>query len=65
MKTGVYKIAPATALSSGEYALYLSRGEGMAPYVYDFSAQDAQPVVAKLETKQPASWNCTGGSSRC
>lgn len=26
VKTGVYKITPATALSRGEYALYLSRG---------------------------------------
>jgi hypothetical protein len=39
VKLGVYKIAPATPLSRGEYALYLSRGEGMAPYVYDFSVQ--------------------------
>ena len=41
VKSGIYKIVPAAALSRGEYALYLSRGEGMAPYVYDFSAQDA------------------------
>jgi hypothetical protein len=40
VKSGIYKIVPATALSRGEYALYLSRGEGMAAYVYDFSAQD-------------------------
>jgi hypothetical protein len=39
VKSGIYKIVP--ALSRGEYALYLSRGEGMAPYVYDFSVQDA------------------------
>jgi hypothetical protein len=38
--SGIYKIVPAIALSRGEYALYLSRGEGMAAYVYDFSAQD-------------------------
>lgn len=36
-KPGVYKIAPAVALNKGEYALYLTRGEGMSPYVYDFS----------------------------
>jgi len=40
MKSGIYKIVPAIALSRGEYALYLSRGEGMAAYVYDFSVQD-------------------------
>jgi hypothetical protein len=34
---GVYKLAPAAPLSGGEYVLYLARGEGMAPYVYDFS----------------------------
>jgi hypothetical protein len=41
VKSGIYRIVPATALSRGEYALYLSRGEGMAAYVYDFSVQDA------------------------
>jgi len=41
VKPGVYKIAPATALDKGEYALYLARGEGMSPYVYDFSVQAA------------------------
>lgn len=40
VKSGIYKIVPAAALGRGEYALYLSRGEGMAPYVYDFSVQD-------------------------
>jgi hypothetical protein len=40
VKSNIYKVAPATSLSRGEYALYLSRGEGMAPYVYDFSVQD-------------------------
>ncbi len=38
--TGVYKITPADGLPRGEYGLYLSRGEGMAPYIYDFSVQD-------------------------
>lgn len=36
---GIYTITPATELAKGEYALYLARGEGMAPYVYDFSVQ--------------------------
>lgn len=38
-RAGVYKIAPAVGLEKGEYGLYLSRGEGMAPYIYDFSVQ--------------------------
>jgi PDZ domain len=41
---GVYKITPGTTLARGEYALYLSRGEGMAPYVYDFGVQDTASV---------------------
>lgn len=36
---GVYKLMPTKELEQGEYALYLSRGEGMAAYVYDFSVQ--------------------------
>jgi hypothetical protein len=47
VKSGIYKIAPAVALSRGEYALYLSRGEGMAAYVYDFGVQEAVSVAAK------------------
>jgi hypothetical protein len=39
VKAGVYKIAPAVELSRGEYGLYLARGEGLAPYIYDFSIQ--------------------------
>ncbi|MGA7225582.1 MAG: hypothetical protein WBX16_22180 [Candidatus Acidiferrales bacterium] len=39
VKPGVYRIAPAVGLSAGEYGLYLSRGEGMAAYIYDFSVQ--------------------------
>jgi hypothetical protein len=45
-KPGVYKIAPALALSKGEYALYLTRGEGMSPYVYDFSVPEATSAPA-------------------
>ena len=37
---GVYKILPADGLAEGEYGLYLSRGEGMAPYIFDFSVQN-------------------------
>lgn len=47
VKTGIYKIAPATGLSSGEYALYLSRGEGMAPYIYDFEVQTNVAITEK------------------
>jgi len=39
VRPGVYKIQPAVGLQKGEYALYLSRGEGMAPYIYDFSVR--------------------------
>src|ERR1700730_5814857 len=50
LKSGVYKIAPATALGKGEYALFLSRGEGMAPYVYDFGVQETVLVAAKKQS---------------
>jgi hypothetical protein len=36
---GVFKIAPIGELGRGEYGLYLARGEGLAPYIYDFSIQ--------------------------
>lgn len=39
VKQGVYKISPASGLAKGEYGLYLKRGEGTAPYMYDFSVQ--------------------------
>jgi hypothetical protein len=39
VKPGVYKIAPSAGLAIGEYGLYLKRGEGTAPYIYDFSVQ--------------------------
>ena len=39
VKPGVYKITPAAGLGRGEYGLYLSRGEGTSPYIYDFSVQ--------------------------
>jgi hypothetical protein len=53
VKSGLYKVVPAMALDKGEYALYLSRGEGMAPYVYDFGVQRAYAIAAKEETKPP------------
>lgn len=53
VKTGIYKIAPAMALTRGEYALYLSRGEGMAPYVYDFGTQEPQSVATREEANIP------------
>ncbi len=39
VKPGVYQVAPAVELRRGEYGLYLARGEGLAPYIYDFSVQ--------------------------
>jgi hypothetical protein len=36
---GVFKITPVGELNRGEYGLYLARGEGLAPYIYDFSIQ--------------------------
>ena len=54
VKTSVYRLAPATALGKGEYALYLSRGEGMAPYVYDFGEQEPHAFAAKEETNPRA-----------
>jgi PDZ domain len=50
VRPGVYKITPATTLARGEYALYLSRGEGMAPYVYDFGVQDVPSVSVIQDT---------------
>lgn len=49
----VYKVMPATELTQGEYALFLARGEGMAPYVYDFSVRPAHPIAAKEENRVP------------
>src|SRR5260370_34595722 len=37
MKQGVYKVNPLAVLVDGEHVLFLLRGEGMAPYVYDFA----------------------------
>ena len=51
VKAGVYKMEPATTLKQGEYALFLARGQGMAPYVYDFSVQEN---VVSSATSKPA-----------
>jgi hypothetical protein len=53
-RPGVYMVTPAIELTTGEYALYLARGEGMAAYVYDFgvqggrSASGSQPPGASV-----------------
>jgi hypothetical protein len=48
VKPGAYKIAPAIQLEKGEYGLYLARGEGMSPYIYDFSVQ-----LAAIQSRTP------------
>ena len=60
VKTGVYKVEPASTLKQGEYALFLARGQGMAPYVYDFSVQEngistatSEPVELKTILTTP------------
>jgi hypothetical protein len=45
VKPGVYRVFMANPLAKGEYALYLSRGEGMAAYVYDFGVEENSPKV--------------------
>jgi len=52
----VYKIMPATELAKGEYALFLARGEGMAPYVYDFSVQPVHASAARGD-RNASTWN--------
>jgi hypothetical protein len=58
-RPGVYMIMPARELERGEYALYLSRGEGMAAYVYDFGVQGraSEPtgvVLSSRDTAEPS-----------
>jgi PDZ domain len=48
---GVYKIMPSNPLKKGEYALYATRGNGLAPYVYDFSVEGEN--VGTRSTYQP------------
>jgi PDZ domain-containing protein len=51
---GVYRVMPATELGRGEYALYLSRGEGMAAFVYDFGVQPMHlPSAAATSLPSP------------
>ena len=45
---GVYRLMPVTELRQGEYALYLSRGEGMAAFVYDFGVQPMHSPSLRL-----------------
>jgi hypothetical protein len=54
MKPDVYKIEPAISLTKGEYALYLSRGEGMAAYVYDFGVQEAYSIAVRRDVSGPS-----------
>jgi hypothetical protein len=47
-KLGIYTITPAVALGTGEYALYLARGEGMQAYVYDFSVDRRTDLTSQM-----------------
>jgi hypothetical protein len=49
----VYKVLPAAELTKGEYALFLDRGENLAPYVYDFSVQPARTIAAREKSNVP------------
>ncbi len=51
--TGAYKLTAGLTLQEGEYALYIIRGEGMSPYVYDFSVNRSAQVKAEI-TQAPA-----------
>lgn len=50
-KLGVYKVMPTSSLTKGEYALYVTRGNGLAPYVYDFSVEGEN--IGTRSTYQP------------
>lgn|ERR1019366_1692355 len=52
VKPGIYTITPAVALGKGEYALYLARGEGMQPYVYDFSVDRRTDLTSQIAPSQ-------------
>jgi hypothetical protein len=55
-KPEIFKMMPAGELKQGEYALFLSRGEGMAAYVYDFSVQAAaSPNTRTVAVSEPQS----------
>ena len=53
-KPGTYKVTPAAPLNQGEYALYLPRGHGAGPDVYDFSVQATGAVARELVDAQTA-----------
>jgi hypothetical protein len=59
IRPNVYKIMPKTELEKGEYALYLARGEGMSPYVYDFSVQPGVNTINTKEDRTASNWNIT------
>ncbi len=40
--SGIYELIPSTPLFPGEYAVYLARGEGLPPLLFDFSVQAVQ-----------------------
>jgi hypothetical protein len=63
-KPGTYKIMPARELDKGEYALYLSRGEGMAAYVYDFGVQGRvlEPTPVTLGPRDPVESSSFNGN---
>jgi hypothetical protein len=50
-KPGVYKVMASSSLKKGEYAMYVTRGNGLSPYVYDFSVENEN--VATRSTFQP------------
>jgi hypothetical protein len=53
VEADVYRIVPAHELSRGEYALFLARGEGLAPFVYDFSVQPVRTMAVREEIQKP------------
>ena len=53
-RPGVYTLTPAAELSKGEYALYLARGEGLAPYVYDFGVSGTHSTQVLQRSNDPA-----------
>jgi hypothetical protein len=66
-KAGVFMLTPASPLSKGEYALYLTRGEGLSPYLYDFSVDgENRGTKARVQANTPkveSSTNAAGNSS--
>ena len=50
-QAGVYKVMPASPLKKGEYALYVTRGNGLAAYIYDFSVE--REYTGNMSSFQP------------